>query len=755
MKFQRLAQKLARRGDYQGAGDLYQDGGDYEKALEMYSKARAYDRSAMLLKRLGRVADAAACFVKANQFVKAAELFIQTKEFYKAGEMYKRAGFPLLAAEMFDKSGAITDAAIMYESSGNHRRAGELYMERGDYKRGASCIEQELKDLAFKTDSPHQDLQKTRRELTRMLAKAYEEIERYDLASRYYFQSDEIDKAVEMCRKSGDLKTAASYLEKAGKLDSAACIYEELGKDHQAGLLKIQSLLKDRRFARAARLADELGEYQLAAEAYENAGEYGRAGELYHLANNSRKAIDMFLKTKNWLKASILFEKTGYPGKAAELREKLGEREKAAQLYAEAGEPLKASEIFMELGKLEEAIRVLQKAWGQGERFPSIRNALGLAFLRRGNFELAYDQYLKFLVEESVSPDNQETKYELACSFDSRGQYEQAHKLFKELSAFDLDFKDVRERLDRLSRMILESGTNDATTMPHQFSPGKMVANRYIIKEKAGSGGMGEVYRALDKELSIEVALKLLKSKYIHNQEMVQRFKREVTLARKVHHENVIQLYDFEKLENHLYISMEFFHSRDLKAIIRSKGVLQTEEIIPIMTQACRGLWAAHRRGIVHRDIKPQNILINDEGVVKLVDFGIATVIESAMEGNTEFVVGTPDYMSPEQAKGEPIDPRSDIYSLGTILYEACTGKPPFANTDSFQILVDQVEKPPIPPVEINPDVPMWLNDLVLKCMEKDPDDRFDSVQMIERQLATSGIAELMLSAGENDEDTD
>ncbi|MCD4653353.1 protein kinase, partial [bacterium] len=407
------------------------------------------------------------------------------------------------------------------------------------------------------------------------------------------------------------------------------------------------------------------------------------------------------------------------------------------------------------LGKLEDAIRVLQKAWGQGDHVPSIRNALGLAFLRRGNFELAYDQYLKFLVDESISNENQETKYELACSFDRRGQYEQAHRIFEELSAYNLEYKDVKERIDRLTKLVNGGQNDSATTMPHQFAPGKTVANRYIIKEKIGSGGMGEVYRALDKELSNEVALKLLKSKYIHNQEMVQRFKREVTLARKVHHENVVQLYDFEKLENHLYISMEFFQSRDLKAVFRSKKVLGTDEIIPIMTQACRGLWAAHRRGIVHRDIKPQNILMNDEGIVKLVDFGIATVMESAQDSSTEFVVGTPDYMSPEQAKGEPTDTRSDIYSLGTILYEACTGRPPFANSDSFQILVDQVEKPPIPPIELNSDVPVWLNDLILKCMEKEPDDRYDSVQIIERQLATCGIAELILNAGQDDEDDD
>lgn len=752
MKQLRLAQKLSRQGDYLGAGDLYQDGGDYEKALKMYARAQAHERSAMLLKRLGRLPEAAVSFARANQFVKAAEIYTYLNEHYKAGEMYKKADFPLLAAESFDKSGAISEAARMYELSGDFKRAGELYLERGNFKRGAECLEKELKNLSFVTDSHPEDMQKTRKHLYRLLGISYEKTEKYNHAARFYMQSGDYDKAIDMCRKLGNLQLAATYLEQVGELDAAAGIYQEMGREKQAGLLKIQSLLKGRHFVRAAKLADELGEFELAAQAYESTGEYNKAGELYYLANNSDKAIEMFIEAKNWLKASVLFEKNGNPGKAAQFREKVGEVEKAAQLYAEAGDPVKAGEILMEAGNLEEAIRILQKAWGQGNRLPSLRNALGLAFLRRGNFEQAYDQYLKFLIEEAVSTDNLETKYELACSFESRGQYEQALKLFKELSAYDLDFKDVQDRLDNLIVTVANSKNDNATTMPHQFAPGMVIANRYVIKEKAGSGGMGEVYRALDKELNIEVALKILKSKYIHNPEMVQRFKREVTLARKVHHENVIQLYDFEKLENLLYISMEFFHGRDLKAMIRAQEIFSTEEIISIMTQACRGLWAAHRRGIVHRDIKPQNILINDERTVKIVDFGIAIVIESAMETNAEFVVGTPDYMSPEQAKGEPTDPRSDIYSLGTILYEMSTGKPPFSNPDSFQILVDQVEKPPIPPIEINPEVPVWLNDLILKCMNKDPDDRFDSVQIIERQLATSGIAELMLSAGDEED---
>ncbi|MBN1551553.1 protein kinase [bacterium] len=753
LNYLKEAQRQAQKGNYLDAGDLYRAVGEYEKALEMFAKVKAYGRSAPLLEWLGRIVEAARHFAKAKQFTKSAELFKQIQDNYQAGVMYREAGIPLFAAEMFEKAHAISEAALMFEEAKDYIRAGELYFDRGMYGKAISCFDKILTS-EFYADKKDDSGTPVIKIIKLKAAQAYEKLRKYQTAAQYFFECDQPHNAISVCRTAGDLPLAADYCTKAGFLDEASKIYAEMGEIAQSRRLMIQNLLSEDHFSEAAKLADDSGEFVIAAEAYERAGDYSKAGEMYRLTANPSKACDMFIKSGRFLEAAILSEQMGDIKKAAELREKLGEKDKAAELFALINEPEKSARLYLELDQSEEAVRILQNAWAQGNTADQIRNLLGLVFLRRGNFDLAYENYLKHMMEDNVNATNIDIFYELGIAFDERGQSERALKVFERVYAFDLNYKAVKQKINQLSKDVKKNIMRQAsTTTPHQFTPGRLVADRYVIKERVGSGGMGVVYRALDQELGIEVALKVLKPKYSHDTEMVQRFKQEVTLARQIHHENVIRLYDFEKVHNVLYISMEFFPSRDLKAIIRSQGALSVDEIIKIHTQVCKGLWDAHRRGIVHRDIKPQNILINDGNIVKLADFGIATVIGPASISTTEFVVGTPEYMSPEQAKGEPPDTRSDIYSLGTIIYESAVGVPPFSNPDSFQVLVDQVEKLPVKPIERKKDLPLWLNDLILKCLEKDPEKRYESVQVIQRQLATCGIADLMLHASSEEDD--
>ncbi|GEM_PF-3412778 len=745
------AQRLAHRGEYLDAGDLYRAAGEFEKALDMYLKVRAYHRSAPLLEWLGRNKEAARHFAKAGQYAKSAEMFKEIKDYYQAGMMFKEAGIPLLAAEMFMLSDATSDAATMLEEAQDYIRAGRLYFERGMYGKVIACFERILENPYYenKTDASGRLI---KQDLAIQCARAYEQLRKYQTAAELFFKAGEIDEAIRVSRIVGDLAQAARFLESVNRWEEAATIYNELGEINKARFLQIQKLLSENEFSKAAMLADDSGEFKIAAEAYELSGEYAKAGEMYRLTDRPRKAAEMFLRAGRLLDAAVLSEQLGDTNQAAELREQLGEYDKAADLYALANEPYKAGQLYLQLNNLDLAIQVLQNAWSQGIRTVPIRNLLGQAFLRRGNFDLGYDNYLKYLLEEDVSPENIEVYYELGCGFESRGQPERAVKIFERISAFDLGFRQVKSKLSQLAHVSRDGRTRPTTTFPHQFAAGSIVAERYVIRERVGAGGMGVVYRAFDQELSNEVALKVLKPKYSNDSEMIHRFKQEVNLARKIHHDNVVQLYDFEKVNNLLYISMEFFPSRDLKAMIRTEKTFDIDTVIKVMTQVCAGLWAAHRLGIVHRDIKPQNILINDAGIVKLVDFGIAMVMGLTKDSDSDFVVGTPEYMSPEQAKGESTDTRSDIYSLGTILYEACVGTPPFTSPDSFKVLVDQVETSPIPPIERQPDLPRWMNDLIMKCLEKGPDDRYETVQEIERQLATCGLADLMLHS-DNEED--
>ncbi|MBN1356617.1 protein kinase [bacterium] len=746
------ANKLHQKGEYLDAGDLYKAAGKYEKALSMYMKVHAYNRSAPLLEWLGRTKEAARHYAKNGQYLKSAELFKSAKDYLEAGAMYRNAEIPLFAAEMFENASAYSEAALMYEQARDFVRAGDLYLERGMYGKAVFCFNKILENKMYviKLDEGESSIEP---QLQLKCGRAYEQLRKFDQAAECYFKAGAVQEAVRVCRAGGDLAKAAHYLESSRMWQEASEIYSEIGKAEKSRQLQIRSLMNLDKFLEAAELADDSGEFRVAAEAYEYAKEYAKAGEMFRLIGKMDKAAEMYLLAGKVLEAAVLYEQTGDLRQAAELREQLHEYDKAAELYALTGEAAKSGKLYLESGQLDDAIRVLQNAWSQDQKDPQVRNMLGLAFLRRGNVEIAFDSYLKQMIDEPVTADNIELFYAAGIGLDEHHMPEQALKFFERLSAYDLHYQDVKSKTAELTSIVRNlKSSKSTTTVPHQFTPGKVVADRYVIKGKVGSGGMGVVYRAKDRELDIEVALKVLKPKYSNDPEMIQRFKQEVTLARQILHENVIRLFDFDKIHNLLYISMEFFPNFNLKSIMKSQKPMPVDDIIRIITQVCHGLWAAHRRGIVHRDIKPQNILINDEGIVKLVDFGIATVIGPASWSEVEFVVGTPEYMSPEQARGEPTDTRSDIYSLGAILYEMACGVPPFSNPDSFQVLIDQVESEPVPPFERNVDLPRWLNDLILKCLEKDPDRRYDSVQFIERQLATCGLAELMLQAGDEDD---
>src|SRR5262249_44205162 len=223
---------------------------------------------------------------------------------------------------------------------------------------------------------------------------------------------------------------------------------------------------------------------------------------------------------------------------------------------------------------------------------------------------------------------------------------------------------------------------------------------------------------------------------------LLDRFKQEIKLARKITHRNVLRTHDFGESDGVAYISMEYLEGVTLKDLIRSKGALPLGVGLSIAKQMCHGLDAAHQGGVVHRDIKPQNMLIIPEsGDLKIMDFGIARVSEVKGESSglttAGTVMGTPDYMPPEQAQGQPADFRSDIYSLGVVLFETFTGRLPFEGDTIMAIVMGHIQKPPPKPRALNPRLPADLEKAILRCLEKDPGRRFQKVDEILESLST------------------
>ena len=282
----------------------------------------------------------------------------------------------------------------------------------------------------------------------------------------------------------------------------------------------------------------------------------------------------------------------------------------------------------------------------------------------------------------------------------------------------------------------------DAITLPGpEITRGGVFGGRYDVLGTIGRGGMGVVYRARDRQLDEVVALKVLRSEVLKDDPtLLDRFKQEIKLARRITHRNVLRTHDFGEADRTPYISMEYLEGVTLKDLIRSKGALPLPVGLRIAKQMCLGLEAAHQEGVVHRDIKPQNMLILPEtGELKIMDFGIARVSEvkagAAGLTSTGTVMGTPDYMPPEQAQGHPADFRSDIYSLGVVFYEIFTGRLPFAGDSVMAVVLSHIQQPPPPPRQANPAVPGELEAIILRCLEKDPARRYQRVESVLEDL--------------------
>ena len=251
-----------------------------------------------------------------------------------------------------------------------------------------------------------------------------------------------------------------------------------------------------------------------------------------------------------------------------------------------------------------------------------------------------------------------------------------------------------------------------------------IVDGRYRIINRIGSGGMADVYCAEDTQLGRRIALKLLYRRFAEDAEFVERFRREASSAAGLQHPNVVQVFDRGEWDGTYYIAMELLEGRNLKQVVRDHGALEPALAVDIVIQILKAARFAHRRGIVHRDIKPHNVIVDDEGRAKVTDFGIARASSSDMT-ETGSIMGTAQYLSPEQAQGQPVDARSDLYSIGIVLYELLTGAVPFDAESAVSIALKQVSETPVPPMQRNPAVPPALDAVVMRAMRKDPAERY------------------------------
>jgi serine/threonine-protein kinase len=274
----------------------------------------------------------------------------------------------------------------------------------------------------------------------------------------------------------------------------------------------------------------------------------------------------------------------------------------------------------------------------------------------------------------------------------------------------------------------------------------EVLGERYKLGDPIGRGGMATIYRGQDMRMDRIVAVKVLREVYSTDPKFVTRFQREAKAASSLQHPNIVQVYDYGQTDGNYFIVMELVEGTDLRRYLRSRGVLAVDRAIIIAHDVALGLGAAHRRGIVHRDVKPQNVLVGKDGSIKLTDFGIASVykdINAERLTTTGMTLGTVQYYAPEQAQGEIVSPAADVYALGIVMYEMLTGRTPFDGDTPVAVAMQHIQDLPTPPTHLNPNIPPALEEIIMRCLEKVPEMRFRDGSTLARALELLGEAEI------------
>jgi len=306
------------------------------------------------------------------------------------------------------------------------------------------------------------------------------------------------------------------------------------------------------------------------------------------------------------------------------------------------------------------------------------------------------------------------------CTLDGRAEHE---------DIFEVVWTDLPTYTE-LRRNLQKAHSDSRVEAP--LAP--KLPSRYEVLDKVGQGGVGIVYKARDLQTNEILALKVLKPEAASDATAQANFSKELSLARKITHKNVCRIYDLYRNDGVAYASMEYVEGENLLSILSREGKMPVDRALGILRQLCGGLGEAHAQGVVHRDLKPANIMVDGSGTVKIMDFGIARMMETGV-GQTATIVGTPAYMSPEQAEGKFVDARSDIYAIGLIFYEMITGRATFSGDTIVAIAMKQVTEAPGSPRDLVPTIPQQIEAVILKCLEKDPSRRFQSVGELATEL--------------------
>ena len=513
----------------------------------------------------------------------------------------------------------------------------------------------------------------------------------------------------------GDLSVAAAALERAGQRELADLLLARFHQSRGAADNAAFRFEAAGRWLEAAELRAERGEYARAAALFEKAGELGRAGESYQADGDL-------------LRAGRAFEDAGDLDAALNCYRTVGSAPRLTDVLEKKGDLFAAGRNALERGDTSRALRNLQQV---DARSPDYAEACRLAaetLCRLGKPELALnkaEEAMTFGGPETTTPDRQIWFADLVSK---AGRPDRALHLLEELRERAPTFEGLTTRIEELRKAVSRVRRQGDHTQPVQLFDD---SSRYELREQIGSGGMGVVYRAHDRRLGRDVALKRMPDNLKDHPRAVDLFLREARAAAALNHANITTVYDVDVESGVYFLTMELLKGSTLSDLLRARGKLQALDALRLGLQTCSGLAYAHTNRIVHRDIKSSNLFLTEERVVKIMDFGLAKMLEEVRRATT-IIGGTPYYMAPEQAAGESVDARADLYAFGVTLFELVSGSRPFEEGD---VTWHHKHTPAPDPRTRGAEVPESFAALILALLAKDPAARPASAEAVGRQL--------------------
>jgi tetratricopeptide (TPR) repeat protein len=737
------AKRAENAEDWPRAGLLYEEAGELNKALDCFEKAEDYSMCGELCIRMGRKDYAAEWFVLAGEKKRGAALFKEAGQFDRAADVFLEAGSTLDAAQAFVKAGQHGEAAKIYASSGNYIKAGDAFERAKDYSSAGEMFARQIAEMggAEATYAGARD----RAELTQLsqrAAKCYEQAGNLEQAAKILETGGHYLTAAGIAEKLGETRRAAELLQKGGRAQEAAEMFARSGDTKTAASLVGDHLLSSGNTEAAAESFIKSGDPMRAAELFEGIGRFDRAAECYASFDAFAQAADASLRAGSKDKAAHFFEKAKVYDKAAEIYSELGDFERASRFFAETGRFFDAAKAAAESNSEKLMVDYLQRVEKDDPNYLLAVSQIARIFVRRGWSSLAVEKLRSVLNGQAVEAGNLELWYVLAEALESEGELNQAGELLHKMLAVQYGFRDAKERHAKILEKIKEQKQREATIKASKTASvtAGQRSERYIRASLLGQGGMGAVYKAYDSLLKREVAYKVLSEELAKNPKARDQLLGEARAAAALNHPNIITIFDIGIDGDEAFICMEFIEGVSYTKRIRDQKQLSIPDVMHFLVSVCQGLDHAHRRGIVHRDLKPSNILLTIENRVKIVDFGLAQPIDletvKGPSGSTS-MSGTPRFISPEQARGEPTDARSDIYSLGATVYNLLAGRPPFTEGN---VILHHLYTPAPPLRPERPEIPEALEELVLHCLAKQPGERYQSAGEIVSFASAAGL---------------